>query len=826
MTSAIGVHLLPSTGEFTYDPLPYNGAKAAGANGPINTYFAPGGTRTDYSYAIDQLQAAHPECATVSVICAWFGDSTNAASCRIYPSTTFPGGAFQRWNGAAFVADAWRVSGLTQSSGGLIALPTLNGANVYGGTPSDQSIVRCIRDLKARGFKVIFYPFILMTAAGFPWRGRIGFAPDLSSAATSAVNAFLGGALRTQFTPDPVNLTVAYSGPPADYTYRRMILHYAWLCTVAGGVNEFLIGSELRGLETIRGPGWTKAGTVDVSGYAVWDYPFVVGLQALADDVRAIFDGQGLTKNVATLGNLISYAADWSVWMGYQHPGANGQWPHLDQLWAKASIDIVGIDNYMPLSDWTTGGGGLDVANWSTPAYAGAWPPPAASMNGLGLSGSPTLLSKPYLKANIEGGEKFNWFYNDSNNLGRALDPNGSDQFVSLPEGDRLAQSRNPYFANQQLLANKQVRWWWNNVHRAVYDTGAGWAPQGPPTQWQTQSKPLAFNEYGVPATDRGTNQPNVFYDPKSSESFTPFWSLWQEIAGGGYLPQRDDTLALLALQAIYEYWTIDGHNQTSSGGVPLIQFALSCVWNWDARPFPAFPVLSNVWGDAGNWPYGQWLGGRGPALAPGQPSAAPGPGAYATFPALAAMSSSVRIKPRFGTDIIDHVAGRSTRRARYAAALYDVELSFDFLRSDAATLEMQTLAGFFEQCQGQGAPFWLSPPGLALLSGQPLGAGDGATTTFALAHTLGVYREPVAGTSGVSIVYLDGAPVSGAAWSLSGTYRPSIVFAAAPSAGAAVSADFAQLWLCRFADDIVDFEEFMAMLWTFKIVRLRTVAP
>ena len=35
-------------------------------------------------------------------------------------------------------------------------------------------------------------------------------------------------------------------------------------------------------------------------------------------------------------------------------------------------------------------------------------------MNGLGLSGQPTVYSKDYLKANIEGGEKFNWFYDDS----------------------------------------------------------------------------------------------------------------------------------------------------------------------------------------------------------------------------------------------------------------------------------------------------------------------------------------------------------------------------------------------------------------------------
>ena len=69
-----------------------------------------------------------------------------------------------------------------------------------------------------------------------------------------------------------------------------MILHYANLVALAGGVDLFLLGSELRGLETIRGPGWTKAGTTGGDGNATWDYPFVAGFMQLADDVRTIFD--------------------------------------------------------------------------------------------------------------------------------------------------------------------------------------------------------------------------------------------------------------------------------------------------------------------------------------------------------------------------------------------------------------------------------------------------------------------------------------------------------------------------------------------------------
>ena len=449
-----------------------------------------------------------------------------------------------------------------------------------------------------------------------------------------------------------------------------------------------------------------------------------------------------------------------------------------------------------------------------------------SAASGLGLSGAPTIWSLPYLKAGIEGGQYFDWFYFDSNNDGRGLDPLGSDQQVSLTDGDRLAQARNPYFPNQQLLANKQLRWWWNNPHQAVYDDGdgSGFAPHGPQTEWIPQSKSISFVEYGFPAVDKGTNQPNVFYDPVSVESFTPFWSVWRSVPGGGYLPLQDDTIALLALQAVYEYWNDDGCNAVSSAGVAMVQFAFCCVWNWDARPFPTFPLLSSEWGDAGNWPFGEWLGGRGPATPPAQPSPAPAPGAYATFPTLATFGWSTHIAPKFATDVTELVSGRSTRRSRHAAALYDIELTYELLRSAAAYAELQAIAGFFEQMQGRATPFWLAPPGLADVAAQPIGTGDGATGTFVLTRTFGDYSEPVQGTSGVTAVYLDGAPIAPSRYAVSAGYLPAVTIAPPPAAGVAITADFDLLMLCRFADDVVDLEEFMAMLWTFKTVKLQTV--
>ena len=161
-----GVHLLPATGEFAYDTIPHTGALAGAPQQPLNTFFAPGGTKTDYSYAIDQLQAAHPECSTVSLVVAWFFNSEAAGSCNVYPSTNYPLGTFEQLLGGVWTSANWTVSNLTQADfPGIIPLPALPGTtnSVYGGTPSDPSVVRCIQNLKSRGFKVVFYPFLLGT---------------------------------------------------------------------------------------------------------------------------------------------------------------------------------------------------------------------------------------------------------------------------------------------------------------------------------------------------------------------------------------------------------------------------------------------------------------------------------------------------------------------------------------------------------------------------------------------------------------------------------------------------------------------------------------
>jgi hypothetical protein len=85
-----GVNLLLATGEFTYGTTDRIGQRVSESLGvSINTYAGQAAHRTDIDLALDQLTAAFPACTTVAVVCAWFGNSTTAGSCKIYPSTTY-----------------------------------------------------------------------------------------------------------------------------------------------------------------------------------------------------------------------------------------------------------------------------------------------------------------------------------------------------------------------------------------------------------------------------------------------------------------------------------------------------------------------------------------------------------------------------------------------------------------------------------------------------------------------------------------------------------------------------------------------------------------
>ena len=226
-----------------------------------------------------------------------------------------------------------------------------------------------IADLKARGIKVTLYPILLMdmpvgNALGqpaYPWRGRIACSSAAMGTAAAATEIASFADEISQFRPALCRARAA-----------------------AGGVDAFLIGSELRGLTLC-------ARRVD-------SFPFVDALVTLAADVRAHAGRHDEADLCGRLERIFGLAgrrrrrrSSISIRSG-----------------PRANIDAIGIDNYMPLADWRGDDTGPDAA--------------AAGPHDL-----------DYLKRNIEGGEGFDWYYaSDADRLAGTRTPITDRRMASL----------------------------------------------------------------------------------------------------------------------------------------------------------------------------------------------------------------------------------------------------------------------------------------------------------------------------------------------------------------------------------------------------------
>ncbi|MFN3659581.1 MAG: glycoside hydrolase TIM-barrel-like domain-containing protein [Pseudolabrys sp.] len=354
------VTLIPGASEFGYAPGTVVRVLGPGQSAPENRHvsYAP----SDVVASLDELQGLAPNLERVAVVLTWFGTDLRCGECRIVPKVD---SAVKATHGAT-----WSVSGLDRASAPVVSM--VDGRPAYGGTPSDQSVRDAIAELKARGLKVTLYPFVMMdigadnglpdpwTGSGdqpvYPWRGRITCdpapgqpgSPDGGAAAGAQVDAF-------------------FTGGADAWNFRRMILHCATLAAEAGGVDAFLIGSELKSLTRVRS--------------APGVYPAVDALVSLAGEVKAILGS----------GTAVSYGADWTEYGAHVvDAGASEVRFPLDPLWASSAIDAIGIDYYAPLGDWRDEPEQLDRALADTP------------------------YRQSYLAGNLAGGEAYDWYYADA----------------------------------------------------------------------------------------------------------------------------------------------------------------------------------------------------------------------------------------------------------------------------------------------------------------------------------------------------------------------------------------------------------------------------
>ena len=489
-----GVNIIPASGEFVYATENVREQRFPGHERALNAW--SGEARADFLVSLDQLESDLPNVSRAALTVGWFGTSIEAGACEIHPGV--------ETRERVTVPYAWQVAGVARGDAFVISRDE-DGHPNYGGTPADRCVIGAIQEMRARGLSVTLSPFLFMDCAGFPWRGRIGVSTDGTAAARSEIDSFMNGA----------------NG------FRHFILHHAELAAEAGGVEAFLIGSEMVGLSRVR----------DATGA----FPFVEALVALAAEVKAILPGA-----------QISYGADWTEYGAYVPGDGSGDvlFP-LDALWASADVDFVGVDWYPPLGDWRDGSDHLDA-----------------------LAGYAAADDPAYLASQIAGGEAYDWYY---------ADQAARDAQVRTPINDT---AHGEHFVFRQ----KDIAGWAGAYHHER----PGGVRAATPTGWVPRMKPVRLMEIGFAAVDKGGNAPNLFYDPKSSESALPPYS-----SGA-----RDEVFQRRALAAVLPHW------ETS----PLVEAAY--VWAWDGRPFPAWPLKEEVWSDGGNWARGHWLNGRS-GLAP-----------------------------------------------------------------------------------------------------------------------------------------------------------------------------------------------------------------
>jgi len=388
--------MIPGSGEFVYSTsvctkqnfiktklreVPYKGKKA------LNMHNYEG--KPDVILAVDQMLRTLPNLEWIALVVTWFATSTNSGKCEIIPKVEFHGNT-------NIYPQEWSVAGYARETAKEV-LRFDKDTPTYGGTPSDNSILEIIAELKKRGLKVMLYPMIFVDQIypeAKPWRGRI--KPNNAADVDNWFNKTNG--------------------------YNRFVLHYADL--TKGKVDAFIIGSELVGMTSFT----DKAN----------NYPAVNHLVSLAAKVKA------------TLGKeaKIAYAADWSE---YHH--TDGGWYNLDPLWASPNIDFVGIDSYFPLTE------DLPQAQITEEKIKEAW----------------------------EKGEGWEYYY--QTNRSKKTNFKGFD------------------------YAWKNLEHWWSSTHTN---------PDYKETSWKPKMKPIWFTEIGFPSTDGCANQPNVFYDPSSKESYFP----------------------------------------------------------------------------------------------------------------------------------------------------------------------------------------------------------------------------------------------------------------------------------------------------------------
>jgi uncharacterized protein (TIGR02217 family) len=179
-------------------------------------------------------------------------------------------------------------------------------------------------------------------------------------------------------------------------------------------------------------------------------------------------------------------------------------------------------------------------------------------------------------------------------------------------------------------------------------------------------------------------------------------------------------------------------------------------------------------------------------------------------FPKIRGLSWEVVKNPTLSTEIQSSLAGREVRIQNFQNPIWEFTLIYEYLlndpkfRDDTGSTPLEQLIGFFLARGGQFDDFLLNESDLtqrledSVVSGQPIGTGDGVTTSVQLVRNFGGFLEACQNPANQSArVYVNGAvKTQGTDYSIS---LGMVTFTVAPALGAAITADFTFLHRVRF---------------------------
>lgn len=186
-------------------------------------------------------------------------------------------------------------------------------------------------------------------------------------------------------------------------------------------------------------------------------------------------------------------------------------------------------------------------------------------------------------------------------------------------------------------------------------------------------------------------------------------------------------------------------------------------------------------------------------------------------FPVLPGLKWDIGKTPKFST-IVQTGPDLSEARVTYVdAPVYEFRLTYDVLREKAPFAELRDLCGFFLDRKGSHDSFLFSDVYDSSANAHVFGTGNGSATQFQLTRPFGNFSEAVHNGITVTQITVSNTPTSNYTLNSTGL----VTFNVAPSSNAPVAWTGTYAFRARFKDDMVDFRNFMYLLWEAQEVRL-----